>query len=116
MIDSTGRVSRRALLRASLALAVLPLAAACQQAAPAPAPTTAPAQPTEPPKPAAAADTKPAEAAKPTEVAKPAEAAKPATQAAPAAPKGLTKASFAFATRTINALAMNLVIGQELGY
>ena len=88
---SPSRLSRRALLRlgigATLGAATLPLAAACQQAAPPPA---APAKPAEPAKPAAPAQPteapKPAAAAKPTDAPKPAAAAQP-TAAAPAAAK-----------------------------
>jgi peptide/nickel transport system substrate-binding protein len=71
-------VTRRQLLRVGLALAALPLVAACGQQA-TPAPTGAPAKPAEP--------SKPAEAAKPAE-SKPGEAAKPAAPAgaAPAPP------------------------------
>ena len=60
---STGRLSRRQLLRAGLGLAALPLVAACAPQAPAPAPTAAPAKPAEAPKPAPAATTAPAAAA-----------------------------------------------------
>lgn len=81
------RTSRRQVLRLlGLGVAALGVSAACQQAAPAAAPTAAPAKPaaaptTAPAKPAAAATTAPAAAAKPTTA--PAAAAKP-TQAAPA--------------------------------
>src|SRR5688572_28582044 len=100
MQEQSIRVSRRALLRAGLALAALPLVAACQQQAQ-PSPTAAPAKPAEskPAAPAAPAAPAPAAAAKPAE--------SPAAAQAPAAPKPLQKASFAFATRTINPLAMN---------
>jgi multiple sugar transport system substrate-binding protein len=72
------RLSRRAVVRIGLALAALPLLAACggqQQPAP-----VAPAKPTEAPA-----------AAKPTEAAKPADAAKPAAPAATAAPAAAAK-------------------------
>ncbi|MFN8632298.1 MAG: peptide ABC transporter substrate-binding protein [Chloroflexota bacterium] len=69
-MSSPVRVTRRALLRAGMALAALPLIAACGQAA-SPSPTSAP--------PAGAGQAKPTEAA-----AKPADAAKPAA-ATPAA-------------------------------
>lgn len=39
-----------------------------------------------------------------------------AQQATPAVSKPVKKVTFAFATKTINPLAMNLAIGQELGY
>lgn len=106
MNEHTNRLSRRSMLRASLALAALPLAVACQQAA-APAPT---AKPTEG-KPVGAPPPTGAPAAAPA-----APAAKPAAQASPAAPRAVSRATFGFATRTINTLAMNIVIPQELGY
>jgi NitT/TauT family transport system substrate-binding protein len=101
MTEHAIRTSRRALLRAGLALAALPLVAAC-----APAASPSPAAPA---KPAAStpAEGKPAPS-------KPAEST--SAQTAPATTAGLTKATFAFATKTINPLAMNIVIGQELGY
>ena len=68
-------VTRRRMLRVGLALAALPLVAACGQAA-SPAPTSAPSKPAE--------SSKPAETSKPGEAAKPAAGAAP-TQAAPAA-------------------------------
>jgi multiple sugar transport system substrate-binding protein len=78
------RLSRRAMVRVGLAMAALPILAACgQSAAPAapPKPTAAPAAP--------AATTAPAAAAKPTDAPKPAEAAKP-TAAAAATPAATT--------------------------
>jgi peptide/nickel transport system substrate-binding protein len=77
------RVSRRQLLRIGLALAALPLAAACGQQQPAaPAPTAKPAE------------SKPAESkpAAPAATTAPAEAAKPAPAATQAAPAAATKA------------------------
>jgi multiple sugar transport system substrate-binding protein len=102
------RLSRRAMVRMGMAMAALPILAACgsqQAAAPAkptsapaaPAATTAPAaaaKPTEAPKPAApaaapAATTAPAAAAKPAEAAKPAQTAAgtSAGRTAPPAPE-----------------------------
>jgi multiple sugar transport system substrate-binding protein len=87
------RLSRRAMVRLGLAMAALPVLAACgaqQPAAPA-KPTEAPAKPTEAAKPAEAAKPTAAPAAPagaaaptaaPTAAAKPAEAAKPAQTAA----------------------------------
>jgi peptide/nickel transport system substrate-binding protein len=71
------RVSRRQLLRVGLALAALPLAAACGQQQAAPAPTAAPAKPAE----SKPAESKPAE----TKPAAPAATSAPAAQPAPAA-------------------------------
>src|SRR4051812_38505153 len=93
------RLSRRAMVRMGMAMAALPILAACgsqQPAAPAkptaapaaPAATTAPAapaaaaKPTEAPKPAAPAAAAPAATTAPAAAAKPAEAAKPAQTAA----------------------------------
>src|SRR5688572_17205892 len=75
------RLSRRALVRLGLAVAALPILAACGEQSSAPAkPTSAPAAP-----------------AKPAEAPKPAEAAKPAAPAAPAAAPAATAAPAAAA-------------------
>ena len=88
------RLSRRSMLRLSLAAAALPIVAACGQAAPAaPAATSKPA---ETPKPAAPAASPAAAAASPAAGASPAAspgaspAAKPAAQGAPATTSGRT--------------------------
>jgi NitT/TauT family transport system substrate-binding protein len=97
--NQASRLTRRSAIKAGLALAALPLLAACQPSQPqSPAESKAPA----PAAPAAPAATSAGPAA-------------PAGQSAPAQ-KALTKASFAFSTKTIAPLAMNLVIGQQLGY
>lgn len=97
MTDDARRTSRRALLRSVLVLAALPVAAACAASGTSPAPPAA----------STPAEGKPA----PSKPAEPTSA-----QSAPATAAGLTKATFGFATKTINPLAMNIVIGQELGY
>jgi NitT/TauT family transport system substrate-binding protein len=99
-----GRLTRRRALVA-FAGALGAVAAGCaQQSAAPPA-----AKSTEAPKPAAPA-------AQPAPTTAPQAAAPAQATAAPAAPKAVEQISFGFGTKTMNPLAMNIVIGQELGY